>query len=63
MSEPFDRKTLETTRDIIRETMPGNVAVALLISIFPDHTRSENIPVYRTMVVFICDELFISITI
>lgn len=37
MSLFFDRKTLEAIRDIIRETMLGNVAIVLLINISPDY--------------------------
>ncbi|EBY6848859.1 hypothetical protein D5952_21595 [Salmonella enterica subsp. enterica] len=67
MGEPFDRETLETTRDIIRETMPENVAVALLISIFPDYMRSENIPSVTVLFIFtltiICIERWISFSV
>ncbi|EDV4563382.1 hypothetical protein HX41_004691 [Salmonella enterica subsp. enterica] len=67
MSEPFDRETPETIRDIIRETMLGNVAVALLISIFPDYTRSESIPSVTILFIFtltiICIELWMFLSV
>ncbi|EKA0055206.1 hypothetical protein OJ417_004389 [Salmonella enterica] len=53
MSEPFNRETLETIRDIIRETMPGNVAIALLINISPDYMVHKNIPSFIMLFIFI----------
>ncbi|ECG8158343.1 hypothetical protein FNA12_20550 [Salmonella enterica] len=53
MSEPFNRETLETIRDIIRETMPGNVAIALLINISPDYMVHKNIPFFIMLFIFI----------
>lgn len=47
MSLFFDRKTLETIRDIIRETMLGNVAIVLLINISPDYMVQNNSPSIR----------------
>ncbi|EAS8533948.1 hypothetical protein EHZ41_21730 [Salmonella enterica] len=53
MSEPFNRETLETIRDIIRETMLGNVAIALLINISPDYMVHKNIPSFIMLFIFI----------
>lgn len=62
MSLFFDRKTLEAIRDIIRETMLGNVAIVLLINISPDYMVQKNSPSIIMLSVFIliiiCIELW-----
>lgn len=58
----FDKKTLEAIRDIIRETMLGNVAIVLLINISPDHMVQKNCPSIIMLSVFIliiCIKLWI----
>ncbi|GDH90836.1 hypothetical protein BvCmsKSNP012_02436 [Escherichia coli] len=49
----FDKKTLEAIRDIIRETMLGNVAIVLLINISPDYMVQKNCPSIIMLSVFI----------
>lgn len=44
MSLFFDRETLETIRDIIRETMSGNVAIVLLTDILPGYMAQKDTP-------------------
>ncbi|EJE3041752.1 hypothetical protein M4F09_005241 [Salmonella enterica] len=53
MSLFFDRKTPEAIRDIIRETMSGNVAIVLLINILPDYMVHKNIPSFIMLFIFI----------
>lgn len=53
MSLFFDRKTLEAIRDIIRETMLGNIAIVLLINISPDYMVQKNSPSIIMLSVFI----------
>lgn len=66
MSLFFDRKTLEAIRDIIRETMSGNVAIVLLINISPDYMVQKNSPSIIMLSVFIliiCIELWIPLSV
>lgn len=67
MSLFFDRKTLETIRDIIRETMLGNVAIVLLINISPDYMVQNNSPSIIMLSVFIlitiCIELWMLLSV
>lgn len=66
MSLFFDRKTLETIRDIIRETMLGNVAIVLLINISPDYMVQKNSPSIIMLSVFIliiCIELWMLLSV
>ncbi len=67
MSLFFDRKTLEAIRDIIRETMLGNVAIVLLINISPDYMVQKNCPSIITLSVFIliiiCIELWMLLSV
>lgn len=56
------KKTLEAIRDIIRETMLGNVAIVLLINISPDYMVQKNCPSIIMLSVFIliiCIKLWI----
>ncbi|EBI1834452.1 hypothetical protein FK088_19425 [Salmonella enterica] len=63
MSEPFNRETLET----IRETMLGNVAIALLINISPGYMVYKNIPSFIILFIFIATiisiELWMSLSV
>lgn len=67
MSLFFDRKTLEAIRDIIRETMLGNVAIVLLINISPDYMVQKNSPSIIMLSVFIliiiCIELWMLLSV
>ena len=66
MSLFFDRKTLEAIRDIIRETMLGNVAIVLLINISPDYMVQKNCPSIIMLSVFIliiCIELWMLLSV
>ena len=67
MSLFFDRKTLEAIRDIIRETMLGNVAIVLLINISPDYMVQNNSPSIIMLSVFIliiiCIELWMLLSV
>lgn len=49
----FDKKALEIIRDIIRETMLGNVAIALLISISSSYMTTRDISSLVSLSVFI----------
>lgn len=63
----FDKKALEIIRDIIRETMLGNVAIALLISISSSYMTTRDISSLVSLSVFIlttiCIELWVIISI
>lgn len=66
MSLFFDRKTLEAIRDIIRETMLGNIAIVLLINISPDYMVQKNSPSIIMLSVFIliiCIELWMLLSV
>ncbi|EMX40537.1 putative membrane protein [Escherichia coli MP020980.2] len=65
MSLFFDRKTLEAIRDIIRETMLGNVAIVLLINISPDYMVQKNSPsiIMLSVFILICIELWMLLSV
>lgn len=65
MSLFFDRKTLEAIRDIIRETMLGNVAIVLLINISPDYMVQKNSPsiIMLSVFILICIELWMFLSV
>ncbi len=62
----FDKKALEIIRDIIRETMLGNVAIALLINISSSYMTTRDISSLVSLSVFIltiiCIELWVIVS-